>query len=291
MKTKSFNTAGAALFLLVIGSLLWCRYDPTACESLEAPVAAASATPKTLPLSINRSKSPPAEAITPGGAPAIRWEKWTDFVASITAENLAAYVEDSQRRVTLSRMPGIIERYHVNPDQAKVLAHLLLERENLRRDLDAVQTQYRDAGISDAVETFNAVEQRRIDSGIADIIGTANMRDFAEESNRVRTPVYLVDFLGEAYARGIAISPDKEKALSTLLAEETATGDWRMRKDDPPNQDTGLNDYDRQALAVLSVELSPQQLDLLKKIKSEGRAYASAGETEPDHWIKFTLGL
>jgi len=289
MNPKSSRLIGLLLFLPFSAILLWqwCRPAPPPA----APVPSITPHAAAIPNLKKANHVPQARVIASERSSMDPQRKWRDFVASITAEDLAAHVEAAQRSVTLSRMPGIVARYHVDPARTKELELLLLDREHLRGDLDATQTRHKNEGLSATIEAFGLAEAKRIETEIAGIIGTENMGDFSEEINRAKAPVYLVEFLGEAYARGIAISPEREKTLNVLLTEETAIGDWQMRQNDPPNQDTGLNDYDRQVLSALSAELNQQQLDLLKKIRSESRAYASAGGTEPDHWIKFTLGL
>jgi len=293
MRSKTLKTKGWILFLLVIG-VLFLRWREHAATSKDAKALAI--TPRALPKAAlisdptDMHMSSQAGAMPPQGASIVRPKRWLDFVASITLKDMVAHEQAAQRRVTLSQMPGIIARYKVSADRIKELEVLLLERERLGEDLSAIQKQHKDEGTSATVETFRIAERRRLDAKIADIIGAENMESLSEDVSRAESRLYLVEFLGEAYERGIAVSPEKENAISTLL-NQAAVGDWRARMDAPPNMDTGLNDYDAQALALFKTELTQEQLDLFRKIKPESRAYSFASEVDPDHWSGFTLDM
>lgn len=186
--------------------------------------------------------------------------------------SLAEKRESSQhRRVTLSRIQKIVENLVLHSGQKNRLESLLMDKEFLRVDmLKAAQL----SGANTKSEAFDKLYNnslQSIEAEIEGLLGTQMYKKLQESTAAVpQDRLYALEFLGEAYEKGVGLTASQRQNFNELLSEmDAANGNLVAWRRSHVNATTGLSLYDERVLTEAEGILTKQQIATLSAVRRE----------------------
>ena len=186
--------------------------------------------------------------------------------------SLAEKRESNQhRRVTLSRIQKTVENLVLHSGQKIRLESLLMDKEFLRVDMIKAAQLSGSNTKSEAFDILYNNSLQSIEAEIEGLLGTQMYKKLQESTAAVsQDRFYALEFLGEAYEKGVGLTASQRQKFNELLSEmDAANGNLVAWRRSPVNATTGLSLYDERVLTEAEGILTKQQIATLSAVRRE----------------------
>lgn len=204
-------------------------------------------------------------------------EEWDRAVAGITVEQEIARQRREVARVVLAQVQSLAENAPLSSEGRKRLQQLLVNKEMSDSDVSIAAHKHGITWKDLRLKALQEAERTKIDNEIRALVGDEYFATIKARWGKFEDRLYAVEFVGEAYQRGMPLSQTQRKIVSGVLTQLDA-GNAQRWIGSPLDPGSGLRAYDKQALAELQGVLSPEQLEIVRHVRIDTNLFRAAKE-------------